>query len=339
MTEQTAVRVGINGFGRIGRCLLRAVLQPSRSDVQVVAINGSNLQLAAHLLKYDSTHGVLPHDIRAQDGNLVVDGRSIAFTNDRSFQSLDWGQHDVDVVLECTGALTSAEKLAVHFSAGAKRVLVSAPAKGADLTVVYGVNHHLLTPQTKIVSNASCTTNCLAPVAQVLHQTAEIETGLMSTVHAVTNDQKLLDATHSDARRARAAGVSIIPTKTGAAAAIGQVLPELDGKLHGVALRVPTQNVSLVDLTARVTQAVSAEAINGAMRSAAAENLRGVLAVNDAPLVSVDFNGRSESAIFDATQTAVLDGTLVKILAWYDNEVGFSHRMLDTAAHWASLPA
>lgn len=332
------IKIAINGFGRIGRCVVRALLAAPRDDVQLVAINGSNdAEFAAHLLKYDSTHGVLDDEVSAQADSLIIGKQTIPYTRARALVNVNWQQHAVDVVLECTGALTTAEKNKTHFAAGATKVLVSAPAKDADLTVVYGVNHSQLTANMQLVSNASCTTNCLAPVAQVLHEAAGIEAGLMSTVHAYTNDQKLLDATHTDPRRARAAAASIIPTKTGAAANIGLVLPELQGKLHGIALRVPTLNVSLVDLTAQVSRAISADEINNAMRAAAASSLQGILAINDAPLVSVDFNGRAESSIFDATQTAALGSKLIKVFAWYDNETGFAHRMLDTAAHWGRL--
>lgn len=316
--------------------MARALLQSRRGDVELVGINSAaDAATAAHLLKYDSTHGALTDSVAATDDAIVIGGVATPYSRARDLADLPWAKLRVDVALECSGRFN--DSAAAHLSAGAGKVLVSAPSAAAEMTVVYGVNHHRLFDagdSVRVVSAASCTTNCLAPVAAVLLSLSPIESGMMTTVHSYTGDQKLLDASHKDLRRARAAGASIIPTKTGAAGNIGLALPELDGKLSGVAVRVPSANVSLVDLTCQLARATGAEEINAAMRVAAAGDLAGVLAVNDAPLVSVDFNGRSESAIFDATQTMVC-GRQAKVFAWYDNEMGFSHRMLDVAAAMA----
>lgn len=326
------IKVAINGFGRVGRCVLRALAQSGRADIRIVAINSrADVKTAAHLLKYDSTHGVMSEKITALDNTICIDGNEISYSRKNEISDLSWGAQNIDVVLECAGRFNSAHQGEGHLNAGAKKVLISAPAEDAALTVVYGVNHKDLTADMKVVSNASCTTNCLAPVAKVLHELAGIESGLMTTAHAYTADQRLLDNSHKDLRRARAAAASIVPTKTGAAEAIGLVLPELAGKLSGIAVRVPTMNVSLVDLSACLSREVSAAAVNNAMQKAAAGELAGVLAVNEEPLVSTDFKGRSESAVFDATLTQTAPGNLLKVFAWYDNEWGFAHRMLDTA--------
>jgi len=328
------IKVGINGYGRIGRNVVRALYESGRRDqIQVVAINDlGDAETNAHLTRFDSVHGRFPGDVRVEKDCLVVNGDVIRVLAERSPAQLPWGKLGVDLVLECTGLFTTREQAALHLEAGAGKVLLSAPAKGGvDATVVYGVNHSVLDPDRHtIVSNASCTTNCLAPIAQVMHELAGIEGGIMNTVHAFTNDQNLLDVYHKDLRRARAATASMIPTSTGAAKAIGLVLPELDGKLDGFSIRVPTQNVSFVDLTLNLAREVKVEEIHRAMRAAADGRLKGVLAYNDAPLVSIDFNHDPHSSTYDAGFTKV-KGRLVKVCAWYDNEWGFSNRMLDTA--------
>ncbi len=329
------IKVGINGYGRIGRNVLRALYEGGRRDqLQVVAINDlGDAETNAHLTRYDSVHGRFPGDVRVEKDCLVVNGDVIHVLAERDPSKLPWKKLGVDLVLECTGLFTTREKAALHLQGGAGKVLLSAPAKDkVDATVVYGVNHGDLDPDKhQIVSNASCTTNCLAPIAQVMHELAGIEGGIMNTVHAFTNDQNLLDVYHKDLRRARAATASMIPTSTGAAKAIGLVLPELAGKLDGFAIRVPTQNVSFVDLTLSLAQEVKAEDIHRAMREAANGRLKGVLAYNEAPLVSIDFNHNPHSSTYDAGFTKV-NGRLVKVCSWYDNEWGFSNRMLDTAA-------
>jgi glyceraldehyde 3-phosphate dehydrogenase len=334
-----AVRVGINGFGRIGRLVFRAAMEARRDDVEFVAINDlGTAEANAHLLMYDSVHGRFPGRVEASDDAISVDGREVRVLAERDPAKLPWGDLGVDIVMECTGLFASREAAAKHLEAGAKKVLVSAPASGADLTVVYGVNDDKLEPGHEVVSNASCTTNCLVPVAHVLEQTVGIQHGFMTTIHAYTGDQRTVDTLHKDLRRARAAALSMIPTSTGAARAVGLVLPELKGKLDGTAIRVPTPNVSLIDLTIEAKQATTAEAINAAMVEASEGNrLRGVLAVNEKPLVSTDFNHDPASSTFDLTQTQVLDGTCVRVLSWYDNEWGFSHRMSDTAVAMAKL--
>ena len=328
--KEAPIRVAVNGLGRVGRCIVRALVEDSGHNVCLIAINSrADADTAAHLLKYDSTHGVLNHELIPSGDGICIDGVEILYSRESDIAQLQWD--DIDVVLECAGSFNNAEQASAHTKVGAKKVLISAPAEDAALTVAYGVNHKRLTAGMKVVSNASCTTNCLALVAKVLHELAGIESGFMTTTHAYTADQRLLDNSHKDLRRARAAAASIVPTKTGAAAAIGLVLPELAGRLSGIAVRVPTMNVSLVDLSVCLSREVSVAEINDAMQKAAAGELAGVLAVNEEPLVSTDFNGRTESAIFDATLTQTAAGNLVKVFAWYDNEWGFAYRMLDTA--------
>ncbi|MAZ43741.1 MAG: type I glyceraldehyde-3-phosphate dehydrogenase [Legionellales bacterium] len=327
------LKVAINGYGRIGRNVLRAIYESGRrNEIQIVAINDlGNIDVNAHLTRFDSTHGRFNADVVVgQDNTLLVNGDEIRLFATRDPKQIPWGELGVDIVLECTGSFCSKEKSAVHLESGAKKVLISAPA-GNDLpTVVYGVNHDILKPEDRIVSNASCTTNCLAPIAKILNDNFGITTGLMNTVHAYTNDQVLLDIHHKDIRRARSATQSMIPTKTGAAAAVGLVLPELDGKLDGFSIRVPTMNVSVVDLTCIIEKPATVAEINDAVRQAAQGPMKGILGFNELPLVSCDFNHQPESSTFDATQTKV-SGQLVKVLSWYDNEWGFSNRMLDTA--------
>ena len=328
-----AVRVAINGFGRIGRLVLRGILESRRNDVEVVAINDlGSPEMNAHLLQYDSTHGVLDMDVAVNGDVMNVGAAPIKVTAERNPADLPWKELGVDIALECTGLFTDRESAGKHLDAGASKVLVSAPASGVDLTVVYGVNHDKLEAGHTVVSNASCTTNCLAPVADVLHKLVGIEKGYMTTIHAYTGDQRPLDTLHSDPRRARACGVSMIPTSTGAAKAVGLVLPELQGKLDGTAIRVPTPNVSLIDLTFTASKSTTAEEINAAMEEAANGRLKGVLGYNTKPLVSIDFNHNPASSTFDASQTQVIDGNFVRVLSWYDNEWGFSNRMLDTTA-------
>jgi glyceraldehyde 3-phosphate dehydrogenase len=334
-----ATRVAINGFGRIGRLVARALLQKADSGLELVSINDlADAESNALLFKRDSVHGAYPGEVRADGNDLIIDGRRIRVTAEREPGKLPHGDNGVDLVLECTGFFTDRDKAGAHLTAGAKKVLISAPAKGVDLTVVYGVNHDRLEAGHTIVSNASCTTNCLAPVAKVLNDSVGIERGLMTTVHAYTNDQKILDQIHSDKRRARAAGMSMIPTTTGAARAVGEVLPELKGKLDGSAIRVPTPNVSLVDLTFTPGRETSLDEINGALRAASESGpLAGILAYSDEPLVSIDYNHNPASSTVDSLETAVLEGKLVRVLSWYDNEWGFSNRMVDTAAAMARL--
>ena len=328
-----AIRVAINGFGRIGRMVFRAAMESNRSDLEFVAINDLGSPAAnAHLLKYDSVHGRLDQDVSVEGDTIRVGNRAVKVYAERDPKALPWGELGVDVVMECTGIFTKREQAAMHLEAGAKKVLISAPATGADMTVVYGVNHEKIKPEHTVISNASCTTNCLAPVAHVLNQAIGIERGYMTTIHAYTGDQKLHDTLHSDLRRARAGALSLIPTSTGAARAVGEVLPELKGKLDGTAIRVPTANVSVVDLKFVPSRATTSEEVNEAIRNAASNQLAGVLGVNDEELVSCDFNHNTYSSVFDLTQTQTVEGTLVRVLSWYDNEWGFSNRMLDTAA-------
>tara|TARA_R110002096_G_scaffold112431_5_gene244938 strand:- start:719 stop:1726 length:1008 start_codon:yes stop_codon:yes gene_type:complete len=332
------VRVSINGFGRIGRNVLRAIYESGRTDIKVVAINDlGDVEMNAYLLKRDSVHGPFGGEVSVDGDYIVVNGDRIRVTAIRNPEELPWGEEKVDVAMECTGIFTAREKAAMHLTAGAKKVLISAPGANADRTVVYGVNSDDLTADDVIVSNASCTTNCLSPVAQVLNELVGIERGYMTTVHAYTGDQPVLDTLHSDPRRARAAALSMIPTSTGAAKAVGLVLPELDGKLDGSAVRVPTPNVSLVDLTFDAGRATTAEEINEAIKAASEGKLKGVLGYEDMPAVSIDFNHNPNSSTFDSSQTKVTDGTFVRILTWYDNEWGFSNRMSDTAVKMASL--
>jgi glyceraldehyde 3-phosphate dehydrogenase len=333
-----AIKFAINGFGRIGRMVLRAALQQKASDIEIVAINDLDKpDLLAHLFKYDSVHRAWPGTVSSSEGSIVVDGKSYRVTAEKDPAKLPWKDLGVDVVIESTGRFTAREKAELHLKAGAKKVLISAPGKNPDLTVVYGVNHTAYQPaKHHIISNASCTTNCLAPVAKVLHDSYGIERGLMTTIHSYTNDQRLLDLVHDDKRRARAAALSMIPSTTGAAKAIGEVLPELKGRLNGSAIRVPTPNVSLVDLTVSLKKATTVEEINKAMKAAADGPMKGVLQYDDQPLVSVDYNGNPHSSIFDSTQTQVIDGTFVKIFSWYDNEWGYSCRTVDVARFLAT---
>lgn len=330
------VKVAINGFGRIGRNILRAIIESGRTDIEVVAINDLGpVETNAHLLQYDSVHGRFPVEVASGENWIDVGRGRVHVTAERDPAALPWA--DVDIVLECTGIFTSREKAALHLKNGAKRVLISAPGAGVDRTVVHGVNHQDLTSDDVVVSNASCTTNCLAPVAKVLNENFGIVRGFMTTVHSYTGDQPTLDTMHSDLYRARAAATSMIPTSTGAAKAVGLVLPELSGKLDGVAIRVPTPNVSVVDLTVEVPSDVTADQINAAMHAAAAGPLKGILGVTDKKLVSMDFNHDQHSSIFATDQTKVLDGRMVRILSWYDNEWGFSNRMSDTAVTMGAL--
>ncbi|MFZ9734111.1 MAG: type I glyceraldehyde-3-phosphate dehydrogenase [Burkholderiaceae bacterium] len=328
------IKVAINGYGRIGRNVLRAHYEGGKKhDIQIVAINDlGNPETNAHLTQYDTAHGKFPGTVSVDGDSMVVNGDRIRVLANRNPAELPWKDLGVDVVLECTGFFTSKEKAGAHLAGGAKKVIISAPGgKDVDATVVYGVNHGVLKASDTVISNASCTTNCLAPVAKVLHEALGIESGLMTTIHAYTNDQVLTDVYHEDLRRARSATMSMIPTKTGAAAAVGLVLPDLNGKLDGFAMRVPTINVSVVDLSFVSKKATSVDEVNALLKAAAAGPLKGVLGYNTAPLVSIDFNHDPHSSIFDATQTRVSpDGHLVKILSWYDNEWGFSNRMLDT---------
>jgi glyceraldehyde 3-phosphate dehydrogenase len=328
------VKIAINGYGRIGRMVLRALYEGQRrKELTVVAINDlGDAKTNAHLTRYDTAHGPFPFSVEVGDNELIVDGDRIRVCAERDPAKLPWKELGVDLVMECTGLFTTKEKASSHLKAGARKVVISAPAgKDVDATVVYGVNHTVLKASDEVISNASCTTNCLAPLAMVLHEAVGIEQGLMTTIHAYTNDQVLTDVYHSDLRRARSATQSMIPTKTGAAAAVGLVLPELNGRLDGFAIRVPTINVSVVDLTFTASKPTTVEAIHSAVRAAASGPLKGVLAYTDEPLVSIDFNHNPASSTYDAGLTKILNGTLVKVCAWYDNEWGFSNRMLDTA--------
>lgn len=328
------VKVGINGFGRIGRMILRAIVESGRKDIQVVAINDlAPIDTSVHLLKYDSVHGRMSQDISVHGNTLKIQGQSITLLNEKDPTKLGWDKHGVDIVMECTGAFTSREKAAVHLTAGAPKVIISAPGTDVDLTVVYGVNHHLLTGKHQIISNASCTTNCLAPVASVLDEAIGIEKGFMTTIHAYTGDQRIIDTNHTDLQRARAGALSMIPSTTGAAKALGLVIPRLKGKLDGTSMRVPTPNVSLIDFKFLASKPTTIEEINAAMTKAAHGSLKGILALNDVPLVSHDFNHDPHSVTFDLRQTAVIDQTFCRVLAWYDNEWGFSNRMSDVAVY------
>jgi len=332
-----AVKVAINGFGRIGRLVLRAIVESGRKDIEVVAVNDlGSAEANAHLLQFDTVHGRFPARVTSTRNAISVDGAKLQVTAERDPAKLPWRDLGVDIAFECTGIFASKEKASAHLEAGAKRVLVSAPASGADLTVVYGVNHHLIRKSHRVVSNASCTTNCLAPVAKVLHETFGIERGYMTTVHAYTGDQPTLDTLHKDLHRARAAACNMIPTSTGAAKAVGLVMPELAGKLDGTAVRVPTPNVSMVDLVFTAKKALSVEAINDAMKAAAKSRaLKGIIETNERPLVSMDFNHNPASSTVDLTQTQVIEGKMARVLSWYDNEWGFANRMADTAAAMA----
>jgi glyceraldehyde 3-phosphate dehydrogenase len=334
-----AIKVGINGYGRIGRNVLRALYEGKRTgQLQIVALNDlCDSKANAHLTRYDTVHGKFHGEVQVDGDYMVVNGDPIRVFAERDPAKLPWGEVGVEYVLECTGLFTSKAKAGAHLKGGAKKVVISAPGgDDVDATIVYGVNHQVLKSSHTVISNASCTTNCLAPVAKVLHDKVGISAGIMTTIHAYTNDQVLTDVYHSDLRRARSATMSQIPTKTGAAAAVGLVLPELKGKLDGFAVRVPTINVSLVDLSFVAKRATSVEEVNKALQQAASAGpLQGILAYNEAPLVSVDFNHDAHSSVFDATLTKVIEGTLVKVCSWYDNEWGFSNRMLDTTLAWS----
>ena len=333
-----AIKVGINGYGRIGRNILRALYESGRTgDIQVVAINDlGDANVNAHLTRYDTAHGRFNAHVSVDGDSMVINGDRIRVLSQRDPSKLPWGELGVDIVFECTGIFTSKVKASAHLAGGAKKVLISAPGgSDVDATVVYGVNHDVLSSAHTVVSNASCTTNCLAPLAKVLHDAIGIKHGLMTTIHAYTNDQVLTDVYHEDLRRARSATMSMIPTKTGAAAAVGLVLPQLKGKLDGFAIRVPTINVSMVDLTFTANRETTADEITALVKAAAAGPLKGVLACTDAPLVSIDYNHDPASSTYDATLTKVIDGTIVKVCSWYDNEWGFSNRMLDTAMAWS----
>ncbi len=332
------VRVSINGFGRIGRNVLRAIYESGRTDIKVVAINDlGDVDMNAYLLRRDSVHGPFPGEVSVDGDAMIVNGDRIRVTQIRNPEELPWAEESVDVAMECTGIFTARDKAAMHLTAGAKKVLISAPGANADKTIVYGVNSDDLTADDVVVSNASCTTNCLSPVAKVLNDLIGIERGYMTTIHSYTGDQPVLDTLHSDPRRARAAALNMIPTSTGAAKAVGLVLPELDGKLHGSAIRVPTPNVSLVDLKFDAGRDTTEDEINDAIKAAAEGALKGVLGYEDTPAVSIDFNHNPNSSTFDASQTKVVEGRFVRILTWYDNEWGFSNRMSDTAVKMASL--
>jgi len=331
-----AVRVGINGFGRIGRLVLRAAMEEGRNDVEFVAVNDlGDVKTNAHLLKYDSIHGTFPGEVGADDKSITVKGHKVKVLAQSDPTKLPWKDLGVDIVMECTGRFSDKEKAMVHIDAGAPKVLVSAPSKGADKTIVYGVNQDTLTKEDQVVSNASCTTNCLAPPVYILDKAIGVERGYMTTIHAYTGDQRLVDTLHKDLRRARAAALSMIPTTTGAARAVGLVMPHLKGKLDGSAIRVPTSNVSMVDLVFLAKRSTTVDEVNSVIEEAANGDLKGILAYNTEPLVSIDFNHDPHSSTFDATQTQVVEGNMVRIVAWYDNEWGFSHRMSDTAVAWS----
>ena len=333
-----AIKVAINGFGRIGRNVARAILERPDCGLELVSINDlADAKANALLFKRDSVHGAFSGDVSVDGNDLIVNGKRIQVTAERDPANLPHAANGIDIAFECTGFFTNRDGGQKHIDAGAKRVLISAPAKNVDLTVVFGVNHDKLTADHKIVSNASCTTNCLAPMAKVLHESIGIERGLMTTIHSYTNDQKILDQIHSDPRRARAAAMNMIPTSTGAAVAVGEVLPDLKGKLDGSSIRVPTPNVSVVDLTFQPKRDTSVEEVNGLLKAAAEGALKGVLGYTEEPLVSIDFNHDSHSSTIDSLETAVLEGKLVRVLSWYDNEWGFSNRMLDTAGAMAKF--
>ena len=333
-----ATRVAINGFGRIGRLILRAILESGRDDFEVVAVNDLGpVETNAHLLRFDSVHGRFPGEVTVSGDTISIGNGAIKVTAVKDPTTLPWKDLGVDIALECTGIFTSKDKASAHLTAGARRVLVSAPADGADLTVVYGVNHDKLTKDHKVVSNASCTTNCLAPVAKVLNDAVGIDKGFMTTIHAYTGDQPTLDTMHKDLYRGRAAALSMIPTSTGAAKAVGLVLPELNGKLDGVSIRVPTPNVSVIDFKFVSKKATTKDEINGAIKRAAEQQLKGILGFTTQPNVSIDFNHDPHSSVFHMDQTKVMDGNFVSILSWYDNEWGFSNRMIDTSVAFAKL--
>ena len=333
-----SVRVGINGFGRIGRNILRAIVESGRHDIEVVAVNDlAPVETNAHLLRFDSVHGRFPGEVKVEGDSISLGNGKIKVTAVKDPTQLPWKELGVDVALECTGIFTSKEKASSHLKAGARRVLVSAPADGVDLTVVYGVNHDKLTKNHLVVSNASCTTNCLAPVAKVLNDAIGIDKGFMTTIHSYTNDQPSLDQVHKDLYRARAAAVSMIPTSTGAAKAVGLVLPELSGKLDGVSIRVPTPNVSVIDFKFVAKRTTTKDEVNGAVKRAADQQMKGILGYTEQPNVSIDFNHDPHSSVFHMDQTKVMDGTFVRVMSWYDNEWGFSNRMADTAVAMGKL--
>ena len=327
------LRLGINGFGRIGRTVLRAAFADLNKDIEIVHINDlTDTKTLAHLLKYDSVHGKFAHDVRVDGDALMIGGKRVSVSAVKSPAELPWKEKKIDLVLECSGLFTDRKDVELHQKAGASKVLISAPAKGEDITVVLGVNHHKLDKVNhKIVSNGSCTTNCLAPVAKVIQEAFGIKCGMMTTIHSYTNDQRILDLPHKDLRRARAGALSMIPTTTGAAKAIGLVMPELKGKMDGISVRVPTPNVSVVDVTFEVLKSTTKEDVNAALKAASQGALKGILGFSEEPLVSIDYNGNTHSSIVDADCTTVMNGTMVKILSWYDNETGFSWRMLDVA--------
>lgn len=330
-----AIKFAINGFGRIGRMVLRAALSRQEKDIEIVAINDLDKPaMLAHLFKYDSVHRNWPGTVTSTENSITIDGKAYKVTAEKDPAKLPWKELGVDVVLECTGRFTAREKAELHLQAGAKKVLLSAPGKNSDLTVCFGINHEKYdAAKHHIISNASCTTNCLSPVAKVLNDSFGIERGLMTTIHSYTNDQRILDLVHDDPRRARAAALSMIPTSTGAAKAIGEVIPELKGKLNGASIRVPTPNVSLVDLTVSLKKSVTVDEVHAAMKAAADGKLKGVLQYDTEQTVSVDYNDNPHSAIFDSTQTSLIDGTFLKVFAWYDNEWGYSSRMVDVAKY------
>ena len=331
-----AVRVAINGFGRIGRNVVRAIFESGRKDIDVVAVNDLGpVETNAHLLRYDSVHGRFPHEVKVVGDSIGIGTEKFKVTAVKDPSQLPWKELGVDIVLECTGIFTSKDKASAHLTAGAKRVIISAPADGADLTVVYGVNHHKLTKDHIVISNASCTTNCLAPVAFVLNEAVGIDHGFMTTIHAYTGDQPTLDTLHKDLYRGRAAAMSMIPTSTGAAKAIGLVIPELKGRLDGTSIRVPVPNVSVVDFKFVAKKATTVEEVNGAIKRAAEQQLKGILGYTNDPNVSIDFNHNPHSSTFHMDQTKVLEGTFVRVLSWYDNEWGFSNRMADTTVAMA----
>jgi glyceraldehyde 3-phosphate dehydrogenase len=328
-----AIKFAINGFGRIGRMVLRAALQRKEQDIEIVAINDLDKpSMLAHLFKYDSVHRNWPGTVTSNENSITIDGKTYKVTAEKDPAKLPWKELGVDVVMECTGRFTSMDKASLHLQAGAKKVLLSAPGKGVDLTVCFGINHTSYDPaKHHVISNASCTTNCLSPVAKVLNDSFGIERGLMTTIHSYTNDQRILDLMHDDPRRARAAALSMIPTSTGAAKAIGEVIPALKGKLNGAAIRVPTPNVSLVDLTVNLKKSVTVDEVHAAMKAAAEGPMKGVLQFDTEQTVSIDYNDNPHSSIFDSTQTQLIDGNFLKVFAWYDNEWGYSSRMVDVA--------
>ena len=334
----TKVKIAINGFGRIGRLVLRALYESQQKNIEVVALNDlSDVKTSAHLLKYDSVHGVFPFDVKSDAESITVDGHKMRVYTEKDPAQLPWKELDVDILMECSGFFTSHEKASLHLKAGAKKVLISAPGQEVDQTIVYGVNHGNLKKEDVIVSNASCTTNCLAPVACVMDETVGIEKGYMTTIHAYTGDQRLVDTGHKDLHRARAAALSMIPTSTGAAKAVGLVLPRLKGKLDGTAMRVPTPNVSVVDFKFVSKKNTTVAELNSALQQAAQGPMKGVLACTELPLVSIDFNHNPHSSIVAEGQTQVVEDNLCRVLSWYDNEWGFSNRMCDTAMHMANL--